>query len=257
MSQLSYSENQPVAVAGLLADAGFKDVLSYACAEDDGIDFGLGVVAFAGNDEKAILPGTSYATLAFSADFVTSNSIDLSINGTSIDAVAYSSSHATTIGLLATEIEAQDGVLSATVGGSNNRSIFIVFDNINGTVSDVSVTGGASQASSTVTYSVATRFLGVTLRTHHLEQAYNGDGAKYLVTDTMNVLNRGRVWVKVEETVAVGDPVYLRFIPDTGKPVGGFRMSADSGDAILLDGCRWVRGASANGLAVLEINQPA
>jgi hypothetical protein len=49
--------------------------------------------------------------------------------------------------------------------------------------------------------------------------------------------------------------VYVRITADA-NPVGGFRASADSGEAVLLTGAAYRSTAGIAGLALLEINLP-
>jgi len=82
-------------------------------------------------------------------------------------------------------------------------------------------------------------------------------GVTYQIGDTLGAICRGRVWVTVEEAVDPMDPVYVRY--DTGaggSQKGAFRKSADTSTAALLSGARFLTGAAANGLALLDINLP-
>lgn len=76
--------------------------------------------------------------------------------------------------------------------------------------------------------------------------------------ETFNVLRRGRIWVKAEQAVAVGDPVYVRHTVNGGTTaVGRFRKDIDTANAILISNARWASTTSgADQMAVLEINLP-
>lgn len=75
--------------------------------------------------------------------------------------------------------------------------------------------------------------------------------------DMANVREYGPVYVAVEETIAVGDPVFCRFTSDGGSntTLGKFRKSADSGRARLLRGARWLAGGSTTSPALLQFNR--
>ncbi len=82
-------------------------------------------------------------------------------------------------------------------------------------------------------------------------------------TTTFNVMSKGRIYVQVEEAVAVGDPVRVRAVTggtngygDAGaETAGAFRTSADSTDCVDISGfARWTRGAAEAGFAVVEID---
>jgi hypothetical protein len=69
-----------------------------------------------------------------------------------------------------------------------------------------------------------------------------------------NVAREGRAYVLVEQTVLVTDPVYWRHTANgAGKlQPGAFRKDSDSSNAYLLNGARWIKGATTGNLAVLE-----
>lgn len=74
----------------------------------------------------------------------------------------------------------------------------------------------------------------------------------------MAVMQRGRIWVTVEEAVAVGDRAFVRFATGAGgSQKGAFRKSADTATAAECKGMVYRSAASASGLAILEIDMPA
>ncbi len=81
-------------------------------------------------------------------------------------------------------------------------------------------------------------------------------GVTYQIGDTVGAVYRGTVWVTVEEAVGPMDPVYVRYDTGTGSQKGAFRKSADTSTAALLAGARYLTGALANGLALVDINIP-
>ena len=89
--------------------------------------------------------------------------------------------------------------------------------------------------------------MGVVVRAANRE-----DQLALAIGEVFDVCSRGRVWVKVEEAVAFGDPVYVRYAAG-GLGRGYCRMSAGTSEAAQLAGARFVSAASANGLAQLEI----
>jgi hypothetical protein len=74
--------------------------------------------------------------------------------------------------------------------------------------------------------------------------------------DTMSLLTKGRVWVRVEEAVAPGDAVYFRHTQVGAEQAGAFRNDADGGDADQITSARWASVATGAGIALLEINVP-
>jgi hypothetical protein len=72
----------------------------------------------------------------------------------------------------------------------------------------------------------------------------------------LNVLTRGRAWVTVEETVAVGDRGYIRYAAGAGgTQLGGFRKSAVTNETIdVTKNVKFLTAASAAGLALAEFD---
>ena len=84
--------------------------------------------------------------LNFSADFVTSNSIIATVNGTPLSAVPFNTDNSTTLSDLATAIGLASGVSSSTATGAHQ--ITVVFTSaVNAQVNSVVTTGGASTRS--------------------------------------------------------------------------------------------------------------
>lgn len=93
--------------------------------------------------------------------------------------------------------------------------------------------------------------LGVSLQSHAMEQSSSRDG--YLEKDMVSVMHKGRVYVKVEETVTPADPVYVRYAAG-GDGLGSFGKSAGSSARAALANARYLKGASSGGLALLEVD---
>lgn len=84
-----------------------------------------------------------------------------------------------------------------------------------------------------------------------------GTATHYQAGETIGAISQGRVWVKVEEIVAIGDPVFVRHASGAGGTVlGSFRKSADTATATQLTGAIYLTAAAAAGLALVEINLP-
>lgn len=256
MSQLSYSQNMPTAFAGMLADMGEREVLSYKAEE--AIPFGRGLARSANTAARgARLPLLNQIDLVFSADLVSSNSVAGTVNGTALTATVYATSHAATMAAIATKIEAIDGVASATVGGANDRTITVLAED--GTAISASgfvVTLGASQATVTQTNTTTDVFQGVSGAKANVEQAADGT-VQYAQEDAVNVVTKGRVYVLVDQTVTPTDTPYVRYTAGAGNSVrGSFRKDADTDKAVVASRCRFLEGATAGGFALLEVNLP-
>ena len=86
-------------------------------------------------------------TITFDIDFVSSNSIDCTINGDVQSATVFNTNHNTTIAALATLIQAHEDVLTASASG---RVITVTSVNKDAVTFVITVTGGASQAVDTI-----------------------------------------------------------------------------------------------------------
>lgn len=258
MSQTSYPVEQPVAFRGMKADSRFDLVESFAAAEI--IAFGLGIVKNIGVDNKVRLPAANQGKLVFDADLVTSNTIDMDVNGVAITQVTFATDHDTTMGLIATELETFDDVLSAVLDplDTNNRTLIVTTnDGEDLLIDSIVVAAGGSQAGGTFTQGTHDTLEGLALATHAKEQARVTGIVQYAISDTVNTLRQGAAYVYVEEAVTSDDPVYCRFLANgTGKDPGQFRKDSDSGKALLVSDVKFKSTTSAAGIAVLEINKP-
>lgn len=103
---------------------------------------------------------------------------------------------------------------------------------------------------------VTSLLAGFALSTHAFESSASGD-PQYAVSEAASLLTNGRIWCKVEEAVAIGDPVFVRYASGAGGTVlGAIRKSADTATAAQAPGCRFISAASANGLALVQVNLP-
>lgn len=99
---------------------------------------------------------------------------------------------------------------------------------------------------------VVAKILGVSLHDQAREQKPANSAIQYEIKDSMSLLRSGRIVVKVEETVVAGDVPSVRHAAG-GLGIGSFAKTADANRAALPNAV-YVQGASANGLAVVEIS---
>jgi len=100
--------------------------------------------------------------------------------------------------------------------------------------------------------------LGIVMHNHSLDFDL-ADGEVVAVDGLGAALKKGRIWVRVEEAIALGDDVYFRHTAAGAEQAGEFRTDADGGDADQLTNARWAGpSATYNGvlLAPLELNLP-
>lgn len=93
-------------------------------------------------------------------------------------------------------------------------------------------------------------FRGISVSTWAKEQDPTGDG-KYSVSDAVNILRQGQIWVEVNATVTIDEPAYFVY---TGVDAGKFRN--DATDADLVPTGVFKSAANSGELALIEINLP-
>ena len=94
-------------------------------------------------------------TIDFDADFVTSNNVDLDIDGVAVTTTPFNTDHTTTLSDLASNIQSHASVSACTVTGARQVTVTAQTAGVPITISDIAVTGGASQAVGTSAVSVA------------------------------------------------------------------------------------------------------
>jgi hypothetical protein len=249
-----------VGSAGELYDIGFNNVLTPVSAIQE-IPVGLGVAKVIGSDYEVRLPHMNVSTSVVSTALITGNSTVATVNGIALAPVVFATSNTLTLAAIAAAIAAAPGIASAVSNGTD--TITVTADQGEAVTVSLVTTLGASQPTWTTTASTQDIFYGVALYIQNKMNLYGPQGsngsAPYYVGDPVSTLTRGRVWVNVENTVSSDTPVYWRVKPTVSNPqVGGFRSDSDGGTAILLPSnqVRWILGATAGNLAVLDINQP-
>lgn len=81
-----------------------------------------------------------------------------------------------------------------------------------------------------------------------------GQSVPYPQGTVTPVVRRGKVWVKVEEAVVPGDPVFARFAAGAGGTIlGAFRKTADTATAVAIPSAVYRTTAGINGLALVEL----
>lgn len=105
--------------------------------------------------------------------------------------------------------------------------------------------------------------LGIAVRDDAIAQSLEtpDDTPAYPALYDVCILEQGNIWVPVDGTVAVDDPVYVRVTASGSEVAGMLRANADSGDAYLLSGARFRTAATgtaaAPALAKVSLNLPA
>lgn len=254
MSQISYSQDFPVAFAGLKADAGFDRIESFAA--EGAVGFGLGVVNGESADQVKI-PIQNKSILSIDADLIASNSTIVTVNGNATTATVYATSHEATMAAIAAKVAVLTGVASATYSGTG-RDITIIGEN--GIEIDASAvtTLGASQGTWTQAQSSNDTVRGISIHQHVEKQA---DGtAEYLDEEAVGVMRQGLVWMRQETsdigTLAVDDDVYIN-VAIAGVQRGRV-TSVSAGNLQIPTGkCRELSvDPDGNAIVKVEINTP-
>lgn len=98
--------------------------------------------------------------------------------------------------------------------------------------------------------------LGVTVHSHAYDNQDLSGALGIPVKGEASVLMRGRIWVKPEVAIALGDDVFVRHTAGVGEVLGSFRNDADTADADQITNARWLTSCDAGGYALLQLNLP-
>ena len=188
MSQLSYDINTDEAYAGLKVDSRFDTVESKLAQGT--IGFGLGVMSGEDAVNQVRDPANNQTIFTASGDLVTSNSTIVTVNGVAHDPVVFITDHATTMAAIATELETDSAVLSATVSGDD-----ITVIGADGQA--ISVTGVTTLGAGQITWSEVQSdegvFRGISIH-RHVELDSNGV-AQYVDKSAVDVCRKGMIWM--------------------------------------------------------------
>jgi hypothetical protein len=257
---IKYQNELDVAINGQIAN--LQDSVIKTRNAEQAIGFGKAVVVgtVGGTDVKNIFKNK--VSVTYSADFVASNSIPMSVQigsatALTITPVVYATDHATTFAALIAAINALAGV-SAVAG--TGREILITVDGAtdNITVSNYAVTGGVGQPTLTIAYTSTAVFEGVSVLRHGQPVTVGGND-QYEINDAVNVMTRGCIWVYVVATVAYGDDAYAFNDKAYTANQGQFTNSSSGNLAVSSGKFRSAAAGTTStpALALLELNLPA
>jgi hypothetical protein len=159
-------------------------------------------------DTKAYGYFADTAKTVFSADFVTSNVINGTVNSVAISPVTFATSHANTMTLLINAVKALAGVeavLDSTDGTS--RTLLIRTKGATTTV-DFTVTAGASQATDTNTYASGALFEGVAKYATRVPTTIGGTGL-YAIGEEIPVLRLAGVYAASASGLVTGAQAFI------------------------------------------------
>jgi len=113
--------------------------------------------------------------------------------------------------------------------------------------------GRAHLPTTAVDITNAASVAGITVRNNCVE---NEDSAGYAVLSEMECLSQGVIYVLLEDAVVVSDSVYVRHTASATEQRGSFRSDADTADASILPGARYLEAGAAGEVVPVEINLP-
>lgn len=106
---------------------------------------------------------------------------------------------------------------------------------------------------------VNSKLVGVLVHSHDYAPNYELGATGVKPKNPLSILNRGRIWVRVEEAVVCDDLAWCRHTANGGNTQkGSWRKTTDSANAFSCKGLRYVTTQSTpGGLAILEVDMPA
>ena len=222
-------------------DTALRGVLGGKNAEVDSLTTAVatlkpGDLVFSYNDENKAYPYClDTAKTVFSGDFITSNTINGTVDGVAIAQVTFATSHANTMTLLLAAINALAGVeaiLDTT--DSNSRTILIRKKGVASFVVDFTVASGASQATDTNTYASGQKFRGVAIQYNPVPSTIGGS-ATFASGTVIPVARLCDIWAASASGLGAGDKAYITtagLFGTSGTDVGAYVKEAYDSTAV-------------------------
>jgi hypothetical protein len=165
-----------------------------------------GDLLFSYDGENKVYPlYADTAKTVFSADFVTSNTINGTVDGVAIAQVTYATSTLNTMNLLIAAVNALAGcqaVLDTT--DATNRTLLIRKKGVASFVVDFTVAAGASQATDSSTYASGQLFRGVAKYVTRVPGTGGGTGT-FAIGEEISVIHSADIWAASASGLAKGD----------------------------------------------------
>ena len=216
----------------------------WICKDSNGIRFGKPVFGYVGDEVSAYNFYNDVGKIVFDGDFVASNSIVITVNGVAADAVVFATDHDTTAALVVAAVEALTGVECVLDSAdANNRTFLIRTKGATAVVAEA-ITGGAGQATGTITYGSGQVFVGVAMFSQRQPDLDTSEFTGYELNDMVNVVIEGRLLVPVTATVEAQNEAY---IDNSGTDIGTWSNAGVEVDA------RYRENAVSGGLASLYV----
>lgn len=249
---MSAYNNMDLAIAGLKADNNSVTRIESRSAKVQ-IEFGETCWGYQGDPNKVYGYVLDAAKIVWDADFVTSNSIQIIVDGDSWDPVVYATSHDNTMDLLIAEGQAQGYEVALDATDTDNRTLYIKKSTAGTAVGTVSgtVTLGASQAGDTVTYQSDQVFLGVA----QFPQKYttSANGAAYYINDSVSVMSIGIIWAISTGTNNSEDDAFITL---SGANAGVFAAGSAGDVNAIYRGNNYTNPTTSDVIAKVEVKGP-
>lgn len=214
----------------------------------EAIAFGKAVFGFAGVQDEVYAAHFDRSTLTLAGDLVADNVYTVTINGIDV-AVTYGDSHAATMTALIAAINAKAEVVAlgiSAAAGANNRVIVLTCKGRDITATGA-VTLGLGQVAVTVVADTWAKFLGVALFTQKSTKTVGAGASSYLAQESVNILERGALWVPAAAAVKDKEPAYAIY---AATNQGQF---TNSSSGTYDTGCFFRSNRNSQNLAVLEV----
>ncbi len=246
------------------AIAGMKQGLSARAytrisQEINGINFGLPVFSYIGNDSDCFLYHNNKVTLTLNKAMSGVDTIVITINGVVVSTVTFTTDMPTTGALIVAAIQsAIPGAIVTVTDNASNGNTWLIY-NVEIQDSNDRVATGVTTGSGVVvapTYSSTMQFEGYAMYTQK-EAAVKTDlsgnvivpaFAMYKQSDAVNIMVIGWIWVNTDAAVNSDLPVYC---VKTGANEG---LSSIATSGLALTGVTFKSTTTSAGLALVRVN---
>lgn len=227
--QKTYTRKSDAAAPGLMADIDAANRVLTFTAEGD-VEFGYGVFRGTLPEEQAKVSGNG-PTAGYIVDTSTwpiADQVGLTFTivrkGETGKLITFAGA-VTTVAHAVAEINTQYG--DAVLAADDGAGALKITDLRTGKETGISITAGTSAITwDTPVNGTDTNFLGVALRDHFVSEGYLG---KYGDERNMGVIVEGPVWIELETTGAIGDPLTVN------KTTGRIGTNAVGGNYVAIN----------------------
>lgn len=224
------------AISGLLFGVTPKDIVSRSANEE--VAFGRGL--FASSDKDCTMNKSNNKAVVDLKDVTTNEAkVELEINGVSLE-VTYAGTDASenktaVINAINSNETLTEEEIVASEGADSTKIVVETSLAMN-----LAISGTANDTAVTVTSSSTQFFAGVAVFT---QTSFKDSRGVYPAKDTVNVLEKGKIWVEVKEGISTADGVKAYVTSD-----GFFTTESDNNVEV-----GYFRSEASNNIALVEI----